>query len=146
MSLMVNNFIFLKGKNLKKQFVVQDKDLWTENDEVKEVSVLSTRALQSKIYGISHELLQRELGYQTVAAVVNSHLNHFAITPRDMMVTIDVTIKEVFGNHLFFSVEIYDEVEKIGSGSFERVLVSSEYLKRKVNEKKKFMVNIGKSV
>jgi len=146
MSIILNNFTFLKGKSLKKQFKVQESDLWTENDEVKDIAVLSTHSLQTHVYGLSHELLQRELGYQVVAAMVNSHFNHFGITPKGMAVTLEVSIKDVYGNHLFFSFEIYDEMEKIASGTFERVLVSADYLKRKVKDKRKMMINIGNSI
>jgi len=74
-----------------------------------------------------------------VAAVVSSDIKHFGVTPMSMRVTMKACIEKVTGNHICFSFEAYDEMEKIARGKIERVIVSPEYLKRKLEEKKAFI-------
>jgi predicted thioesterase len=66
-------------------------------------------------------------------------MEHLGVTPLSMRVTMKIKIEKVEGNHICFSFEAYDETEKIARGDIERVIVSPEYLKRKLEEKRNYI-------
>ena len=53
-----------------------------------------------------------------------------------MRVTLKLKINSVEGNHIHFIFEAYDEMEHIAHGEIDRVIISPEYIKRKVEEKR----------
>ena len=57
----------------------------------------------------------------TVGAFVA--LRHLAATPPGMTVRARATLRELKGRHLHFSVEMFDEREKIAEADHERVIV-----------------------
>jgi fluoroacetyl-CoA thioesterase len=60
-------------------------------------------------------------GQTTVGTVV--HLKHLAATPEGMRVTITVELTEVDRRRLGFTVEVHDEMEKVGEGTHERFVI-----------------------
>lgn len=68
-------------------------------------------------------------GWVSVGVVVN--VKHLAATPVGMKVTLKAQVVEVADHAITFSVEAYDEVEKIGEGIHVRALVEmSRFMKR----------------
>lgn len=64
-------------------------------------------------------------------------LKHLAATPIGMKVKVTSTLKEIDGRKLVFSVEAYDEKEKISECVHERFMVNKERFVAKVAEKAK---------
>ena len=68
-------------------------------------------------------------GWVSVGVVVN--VKHLAATPVGMNVTLKAQVMEVTDHAITFSVEAYDEVEKIGEGIHVRAPVEmSRFVKR----------------
>ena len=68
-------------------------------------------------------------GWVSVGVVVN--VKHLAATPVGMKVTLRARVVEVADHTITFSVEAYDEVEKIGEGIHVRAPVQlSRFIKR----------------
>lgn len=72
-------------------------------------------------------------GQSTVGTFVN--VKHMAATPMNMKVKAIATITEVEGKKLTFSVEAFDEKEKIGEGTHGRYIIDAEKFLKRVNEK-----------
>ena len=61
-------------------------------------------------------------GYDTVGTHVD--VRHLAATPMGMQVTFKSELLTVEGSRLRFSVEAYDEKDKIASGTHERAVIN----------------------
>jgi predicted thioesterase len=139
MALVHNSYAFLQGKEETMQFIVEEDLIWRENQIVREMGVLSTHALFIKAFEMTDHVFKKNIGHDIVAAVVSSDMEHLGVTPLSMRVTMKIKIEKVEGNHICFSFEAYDETEKIARGDIERVIVSPEYLKRKLEEKRNYI-------
>lgn len=64
-----------------------------------------------------------EEGMTTVGTKLD--ISHLAATPVGMTVRCRVTLQEIDRRRLVFSVEVYDEAEKIGQGTHERFIVDA---------------------
>jgi predicted thioesterase len=64
-------------------------------------------------------------------------LKHLVATPIGMMVRVTATLKEIDGRKLSFTVEAYDEREKISECAHERFIVTKSRFLEKVAEKAK---------
>ena len=73
-------------------------------------------------------------GYQSLG--IHLDVSHVAATPVGLLVTATATVLRVQGRSITFQVEAHDEVEVIGSGTHQRVVVSvarfDERIQRKV--------------
>ncbi|HEV2582970.1 MAG TPA: thioesterase family protein [Ktedonobacteraceae bacterium] len=65
-----------------------------------------------------------EAGYVTVGTLVNVY--HLAATPLGQQVRATATLSEIDGRRLVFTVEAYDEHQKVGEGKHERYIVNLE--------------------
>ncbi|MCR5273530.1 MAG: thioesterase family protein [Lachnospiraceae bacterium] len=74
-----------------------------------------------------------ESGQSTVGTMLN--VKHLAATPVGMKVWCDSTLKEVDGRRLLFDVEVFDECQKVGEGTHERFIISSDKFLAKANAK-----------
>ena len=99
------------------------------------VAVLATPMLVALIEGAAKDSVQSSLpdGWTTVGTRVN--IEHLAATPVGMKVTARACLTEVDGRRLVFSVEAYDDKEKVGQGQHERFIVSSERFESKAQAK-----------
>ncbi len=70
----------------------------------------------------------------SVGTMIN--VKHMAATPVGMEVTAKAELVEVDGKRLVFSVEAFDEKDKIGEGKHERFVISKERFMTKANGKK----------
>src|SRR6056297_3849724 len=136
MSVLSRSYNFLEAKEETSQFQVLPEQIWKENVIVKNLCVLATRELMIKVFEFTENMLKRILGENIIAAVVSSNIKHFGITPVSMRVTLRIKITLVEGNHIHFTFEAYDEMEHIAHGKIDRVIISPEYIKRKVEEKR----------
>lgn len=88
------------------------------------VDVLATPVLvawieEAAITAIHHHL---EPGQGTVGTMVA--IRHLAATPVGMKVKVTAQVKEVEGRRLLFTVEAYDQKEKVAEGEHERFVVN----------------------
>ena len=72
-------------------------------------------------------------GYSTVGTEVS--VKHLAATPMGQKVYAVAEIVEIDGKRIVFSVEAYDEVEKIGEGKHERFIIQASKFLERVNKK-----------
>ena len=74
-----------------------------------------------------------EEGTSTVGTKID--VNHLAATPIGMQFTTVCKITEVDGRKIVFSLEAFDETEKIADGTHTRFIVYSEKFQQKCNAK-----------
>ena len=79
----------------------------------------------------SEHLLPR--GYQSLGTKLA--IEHFAATPKGMRAEVVAEVTAVHGRTLCFSLSARDEVETIGQGTHERVVVSVERFEQRVQAK-----------
>ncbi len=77
------------------------------------------------------EFLQE--GEQSVGISMN--LKHMAPTPLGMEVRVVTVITKIEGKKLTFSLEAFDEKEKIGEAVHERFIINADKFMQKVNAK-----------
>ena len=73
-------------------------------------------------------------GYQTLGTVLN--VKHFAATPVGLEVRAFAELSAIEGRTLVFALSAEDEMETIGEGSHERVVVNVERFEQRVKKKK----------
>jgi predicted thioesterase len=76
-----------------------------------------------------------EAGYDTVGTHVN--VSHLAAAPLGMTVTFTAEVTAVNDRRIQFRVEAWDEKEKIGEGTHERVIIHVARFATRLAEKKK---------
>ena len=62
-------------------------------------------------------------------------LRHLAASPIGMKITARCTIAEIDRRRLAFSVEVHDEIEKVGEGTHERFIVEAAKQRERVERK-----------
>ena len=72
-------------------------------------------------------------GYKTVGILVN--VRHLAATPMGMKVRVRAELAEVDGRRLVFRVEAHDELEKVGEGEHDRMIIDVEKFGERVRKK-----------
>lgn len=118
----------------KKTIVVTSEVTISRSDE-RLPSILSTPAMIQFMEMTAGKLIRPHLpdGWISVGVLVN--VRHLAPTPEGAKVRIQATVTAVEDERITFSVEAFDEVEKIGDGTHTQALVElSRFLKR-VNRK-----------
>lgn len=78
---------------------------------------------------------QLEPGMITLGTRID--LKHLVATPIGMVVKVTATLKEIDGRRLVFSIEGYDEKEKISECTHERFIVNKQRFFEKVAAKAK---------
>jgi fluoroacetyl-CoA thioesterase len=73
-------------------------------------------------------------GQTTVGIEVN--IKHLAATPVGMRVRARAEVTRVEGRRIFYSVEAWDEVEKIGEGTHARMIVDETKFNERFNAKR----------
>jgi fluoroacetyl-CoA thioesterase len=73
-------------------------------------------------------------GQDTVGTRVD--VRHIAATPMGMKVTARCTLVEVDRRRLAFTVEVHDELDKVGEGTHERFIVDGEKHQQRIAEKR----------
>lgn len=97
--------------------------------------VLGTPWMISFMERVSNRLVLEYLpaGYMSVGVRVD--VKHLAPTPIGMNVQIRVEILDVTKNRILMNLEAWDQVEKIGEGSHERVVVDKKRFLQRVLKK-----------
>jgi predicted thioesterase len=100
------------------------------------IPVLATPVMINVIEAAALDAVEHLLpaGHQSLG--IHLDVSHVAATPVGLLVTATATVLRVQGRTITFEVEARDEIEVIGSGSHQRVVVSvarfDERIQRKV--------------
>jgi fluoroacetyl-CoA thioesterase len=99
------------------------------------IAVFSTPMMIALMENAALQAVQPHLaeGESTVGTVV--HIKHMAATPLGMQVRAVARLDAVEGRRLLFTVEAFDEVEKIGEGSHERFVIQVERFLARAGQK-----------
>ena len=99
------------------------------------VHVLATPVMINLFEAAALDAVDKHLpeGYQSLGTVLN--VRHIAATPVGMKVLALATIIKIEGRTVFLSVEAKDEIELIGDGMHERVVVNVEKFSLRVSRK-----------
>ena len=100
-----------------------------------DVSVLATPEMirlmeRAAVRAVDHLLPD---GYRTVGIHVD--IRHLAATPLGMTVRARAELLQVDGRKLTFGVEAFDDVEKVGEGIHQRMIVGLGKFKQRVESK-----------
>lgn len=99
--------------------------------------VLATPSMIGFMERISHQLLARCLpeGYSSVGALVD--VRHLAPTPMGWKVRVTSEVIEVEGRKVTLAVEAWDDLEKVGEGRHQRVVIDLNRFLQRVQAKQK---------
>ena len=113
--------------------VTRDMTVAHFHDEMPEV--FGTPIMIYHMEVTASDAIQRLLpeGWVSVGVVVN--VKHLAATPVGMKVTLKARVVEVADDTITFSVEAYDEVEKIGEGIHVRAPVEMSRFMNRMEKK-----------
>lgn len=102
--------------------------------------VLATPWMIGFMEHVAHHLLAEKLpeGYSSVGALVN--VRHLAPTPVGSQVNVRAEIETIEGLKVTFKVEAWDEVELIGSGFHERVVIDTAQFLRRIESRIKRVI------
>lgn len=124
------------GKEITFSFKVNDDSfLWSEEAELLEYHALSTSALLEEAHRSGYLILKEELSDDFTSVIFSTSLKHLKPTPYSFNVFIKIKIKEIKDNEVVFEGEAFDENEKVAEFKFSRIIISANYLKRKIHEK-----------
>ena len=99
------------------------------------VHVLATPVMINLFEAAALDAVDKHLppGYQSLGTVLN--VRHIAATPVGMKVISTAKILRIEGRTVFLAVEARDEIELIGDGQHERVVVNVEKFSLRVSKK-----------
>jgi len=97
--------------------------------------VLATPWMIAFMERVSHRLLTCCLpeGYSSVGTHLD--VRHLAATPVGATIRVKVEVLSLEGNRVYFSIDAWDELEKIGEGKHERVVIDEARFLRRVEKK-----------
>ncbi len=100
-----------------------------------EPRILSTPSMIEFIEYTCRDMLKPYLNNleDSVGYIINA--KHIAITPLGSNVIIKASITKVEHNHVTFSVELYDKLDKIGEAIHERVIINKPRFIEKIKKK-----------
>ena len=103
-------------------------------------NVLSTPSLISEMEETCRLLLKNILKddeWDSVGTIVE--IRHIAATPVGSKIILKAKVESVNNRKIMFSVEAFDEIEKIGEGRHERFIINIPKFRSKFEEKKKIL-------
>lgn len=119
----------------KAEMIVKEEDLVSRLGN-SPVDVLSTPRLIQLMEEAAVNAIQDIIPPDQLSLGTQVKIKHLSATPLGMKVTGNAILKEVYKNRLLFLVNAYDEKEKVAEGEHERVFVSKEHFRRKVEKKR----------
>jgi len=97
--------------------------------------VLATPWMIAFMERVSHRLLTCCLpeGFSSVGTHLD--VRHLAPTPVGATIRVRAEVLSMDGNRVYFSIEVWDNLEKIGEGKHERVVIDEARFLRRVEKK-----------
>ena len=115
--------------------IVKEEDLVSRLGDLP-INVLSTPRLIQLMEEAAVNAIQDIIPPDQLSLGTQVKIKHLSATPLGMKVTGNAILKEVHKNRLLFLVDAYDEKEKVAEGEHERVFVSKEHFRQKVEKKR----------
>lgn len=100
------------------------------------VAVFSTPMMLALMEMAALEAARPHLAEGETTVGVGVNIRHLAATPRGMKVRAVARLEAVEGRKLTWTVEAYDEHEKIGEGTHERAIVALDRFLARVEQKR----------
>ncbi len=101
------------------------------------VPVFATPAMAALVEAAAVEAVADALGEDQTTVGVYLDLQHTAATPIGMRVRAEARLVQVEGRRLTFRVAVFDEIEQVGLGSHQRILVDTERFLNRTEAKRK---------
>jgi fluoroacetyl-CoA thioesterase len=98
--------------------------------------VLATPWMIAFMERVSHRLLTCCLPEGNSSVGTHLDVRHLAPTPVGAIIRVRAEVLSVEGIRVYFSVEAWDSIEKIGEGKHERVVIDEARFLRRVEKKK----------
>jgi fluoroacetyl-CoA thioesterase len=97
--------------------------------------VLATPWMIAFMERVSHRLLTCCLpdGFSSVGTHLD--VRHLAPTPVGETIRVKAEVRSLDGNRVYFSIEAWDKIEKIGEGTHERVVIDEARFLKRVEKK-----------
>lgn len=89
------------------------------------IDVFATPAMVGLMENTAHTSVQEFLPQGMVTVGIEINVKHIKATPLGMKVTCNSVLEKVEGKRLFFNVEAFDEVGKIGEATHIRYIVDA---------------------
>ncbi len=111
--------------------------LYPESDMFREMpAVLATGFMVGLLEWACVEMLRPHLDWPREQSLgTHVDFSHLAATPAGMTVTVDVTLQQIDGRRLVFSVVAHDGIDKISEGRHERFIIDAERFRAKLAQK-----------
>jgi predicted thioesterase len=123
------------GLNGVSEMIVAKEDVVSRLGGVA-LDVLSTPRLIQLMEAAAIEAIKECVPDQQVSLGTRVSIRHLSATPLGMKVTAHALLKSVDKNRLLFTVDAYDQKEKVAEGEHERILVPLARFLQRVEEKK----------
>jgi len=122
------------GRSYQSQTRVEE---WMTADKAgnRGVEILSTAMLVQLVEAAAVTCLAPVLNPDDVTLGTHCEIAHFAPTPVGLIVRVEVEVVAIDGARIDFAVAAFDEREKVGEGTHERIIVSRASILEGVNEK-----------
>lgn len=98
-------------------------------------NVFATPFLAGLMEQVSAELINERLDAGEQSVGISMNLKHIAATPLGMEVRVRTEITAIDGRKLTFSLEAFDDIEKIGEAVHERFIIQAEKFNARVADK-----------
>ncbi len=125
----------LPGLSGVAEMVVAEGDL-VSGIEGFSLAVLSTPRLIELMESAALQTVKDYLPEDRISVGTRVNVTHLSATPAGMKVTAHALLRSVKDNRLFFTVDAYDEKEKVAEGEHERIVVSRERFIQRVERKR----------
>lgn len=99
------------------------------------VPVLASPWMIAFMERVAFQLLEKQLPAGQSSVGIHIDVRHIAPSPIGAEARVLAEIKEIAGSQVTFSIQAWDEVEKIGTGSHRRVIIDEERFLSRVAEK-----------
>lgn len=99
------------------------------------IAVLATPVMINLVEEAALAAIEHLLDEEQQSLGTHIDISHIAATPTGMKVTAEAELIAIDGRKLSFAVKAYDEVELIGEGRHNRVIVTGTKFQDRINEK-----------
>ncbi len=100
------------------------------------VAAFATPAMVGLMEGAAFYATKDHLEPGQTSVGIEVNIKHLAATPVGMRVRARAELTRVEGRRLYFNVEAWDEVEKIGEGTHTRMIVNTDQFNTRFNAKR----------
>ena len=99
------------------------------------LKVLATPAMMCLMEQAAAELVERNLPDDLTSVGIAVNISHKAPTPIGLTVRAEAVITKIDGRKITFDVKAFDDIDEIGSGTHERLIVNKEKFQAKADGK-----------